>query len=263
MKSIKPVILINNKFVTKSDATISVLSDAFGRGYGVFETLRTFDNKKLFRASEHIDRLFHSAKLIDLKIKYKKPEILKMIEKTIKKSLNQHQRIKIIAIKEGIIMISTKVELDPKIYKGISCKSVMLKRELPEVKSISYLSSYLAHEKAVKGGAYDAILIDEKSEVYEGAYSNIFWFEKDILYTRKGEVLPGITRKAIIEFSPFKVKYKNIKLKDLYKTSEIFLTQSVSGIVPVKKIDGRKIGKGEIGKNTGKIIEIYKKATQK
>ena len=80
-------------------------------------------------------------------------------------------------------------------------------------------------------------LIDKNKEVYEGAYSNMFWFEGNSLCTRKEDVLPGITRKVVLELSPYKIKYKKIKLKDLLKKKEIFITQSVKGIVPIVKID--------------------------
>ena len=144
------------------------------RGHGVFETLRTHGNKKLFRVKDHLSRLFNSAKKIDLKIKYSKKEVLKMLQKVIKKSPHKIQRLKIIAIKEGIIISSVKTRIDPKIYKGVSLMTIQRMRQVPEVKSLSYISSFLSHEEAVKKGYFEALLIDKNKEVYEGAYSNMF-----------------------------------------------------------------------------------------
>lgn len=249
-------ILINNKFVAEKDAKVSILG-SLGRGYGVFETLRTNKEKKILQTKEHIDRLFSSAKKIDLKIKYNKTQLIKMLEKVTKKSSRKIQRIKIMAIEEGIIIFSVPLKIDKKIYEGVSCISVECRRSLPEVKSISYLPSFLSHEKAIKKGCYDAILIDEKDEVYEGAYSNIFWFEGDILCTREKDILPGITRQTILKKSPFKTKFAKITLKNLLKKSEIFLTTSVAGIVPVTKIDNKKIGNGKVGEKTKKMMLIF------
>ncbi len=252
------ITLINNKFVDKKNAKVPLYSDAFMRGHGVFETLRTHGNKKLFRVKDHLSRLFNSAKKIDLKIKYSKKEVLKMLQKVIKKSPHKIQRLKIIAIKEGIIISSVKTRIDPKIYKGVSLMTIQRMRQVPEVKSLSYISSFLSHEEAVKKGYFEALLIDKNKEVYEGAYSNMFWFEGNSLCTREEDVLPGITRKVVLELSPYKIKYKKIKLKDLLKKKEIFITQSVKGIIPIVKIDKKKI---KIGTKTQKIMQLYSAIT--
>lgn len=246
------LILINNKFIPAKQAKISVLSEAFMYGYGVFETLRTF-NKKIVKANEHINRLFNSAKKIELKIKYKKSKILKMLIKIVKKSPYKNQRIKIIAVKEGIIVTSQKLAINKVIYKGVAVKTINIRRSLPEIKSISYLESYFAHQQAVRDGSFEAILTDKKNEIYEGAYSNIFWFEGDTLCTRKDHVLAGITAQTVIKNSPFKIKFKKITLKKLLRCSEIFLTQTTTGIVPITKINNQKIGTGEVGLLTKKL----------
>lgn len=248
-------IIINNKLVDKEHANISVLS-SFGRGYGVFETLRTYD-KKIFQAEEHLKRLFSSAKQIKLNIKYTKPQIHKMLEKISKASPHKTQRIKIITLAEYLIIISTPQKIDKKIYDGVECISIKETRPIPEIKTISYVTSYLAHEKAAKKKKFDAILIDDNEEVYEGAYSNLFWFENETLCTRKDKVLPGITRQTVAKISPFKIKFKTVKLKELLTKKEVFLTTSISGIVPVIKINNSTIGTGKIGEKTLLIIKTF------
>ncbi|MDP2642636.1 MAG: aminotransferase class IV [Candidatus Peregrinibacteria bacterium] len=245
------IILHNNKFVKKAlvDAT-----GPFSRGEGIFETLRVV-NKKAVLLKMHLDRFFYSAKKINLKIKYSREEILKMFERVIKKSPHKAQRVKIIATSSDIIVTSIKTKINKKIYSGISMKSTNLQRSMPEIKSMSHLTSFLAHENAVKAGFFDALLIDDNNEVYEGAYSNIFWFEKDTLCTRKNKVLPGITREIILKNTKFKTKFKTIKLQDLKKQKEIFLTQSITLVVPITKIDTTKINNGKIGDNTKTIMK--------
>ncbi len=245
------IILQNNKFVKKA------LVDAngpFGRGEGIFETLRTH-NKHPSLLELHLNRLFNSAKKINLKIEYDEKEIEKMIKKVTKKSPHKTQRVKIIATSSDLIITSIEAKIDKKIYSGVSIKSINLQRNMPEIKSLSYLPSFLAHENALKEGFFDALLVDDSTDVYEGAYSNIFWFEGDILYTRKDKVLPGTIRETIFKNTKFKIKFKTIKLKDIKKQKEIFLTQSVNLVVPVIKIDQTVINKGRVGVNTKEIIE--------
>ncbi len=256
------IILINNKFTEEKDANVSLLSN-ISRGYGLFETLRTHENKKLFRPKDHLKRILESAKLIDLKIKYSPSKILKMLQEVIAKSPHKIQRIKIMALEKKLVIISTPLKVSKKIYNGVKCKSIKCTRSLPEIKSISYLASFLSHEKAVKEGYFDAILIDENNEVYEGAYSNIFWFEGTYLCTRADKILPGITRKIVLEISPFKIKFKKIKLSQLKKKSEIFLTTSISGIIPVTAIDNTELKRREPGANTKILIQKYHECIKK
>ncbi len=244
------IILQNNKFIKK--APIEAIGPS--KKKGIFETLRTF-NKKPILIELHLKRFFNSAKKINLKIQYSKKEILIMLKKVIKKSQNKTQRIKIVATSNNLIITSKKAKIDKKIYSGVALKSIKLQRKSPRIKSLSYLPSFLAHENAVKKGFFDALLIDDLNEVYEGAYSNIFWFEKNTLCTRKNKVLPGITRGIILKNTKFKIKFKTIKLKDLKKQKEVFLSQSVNLVVPITKIDITKINKGEVGTNTKTIIK--------
>jgi len=258
-------ILFNNKFIKENEAKISMLSESFMHGYGVFETLRTYE-KKIFKLKEHIDRLLKSAKHIELEINFSKKEIIEMTEKISQKSPHKNQKIKIIAIKEGILIQSTKLSYSQKIIeKGVKCKTIKLERSIPEIKSISYIESKLSHKKAKKENYYEAILIGKNKEVYEGAYSNIFWIEKEkekiFLCTRKEGILQGITRQTIIKISPYPIRYKNIKINELLKKPEVFLSQTLKGIVPITQIDKTKIGNGEPGKHTKEIIELFNKKT--
>ncbi len=249
----------NNKLLKEKDAKISVFSD-ITRGYGIFETLRTFENKIILHPQEHINRLLKSAKEIGLSIDYDKKEILRMLEKIAKKSPHKSQRIRIIALPKELFITSEPLKIEKKIYKGVSCKSISCIRHLPEVKSISYLPSFLSNKKAKEQGYFAAILTDKKGEVYECDYSNIFWFEEDILCTRKDKILPGIIRDSILKISPFKIKFKTIKIENLKKKKEIFLSNSPKLIVPITKIDKTKIGDGKPGKNTKTLMKLFQES---
>ncbi|MBI4235718.1 aminotransferase class IV family protein [Candidatus Peregrinibacteria bacterium] len=250
------IFLIDNKFFTEKNAKIPI-TDELLRGYGVFETLKTYE-KKPYQTKEHIKRLFLSAKKINLKINHTEEQIISMIRKVANKSSHKSQRIKVVALKNQLIIISEEQKIDKKIYKnGVHLKSMLGKRELPEIKSISYLLPFLSHENAVRQNAFDALLIDGKKQIYEGAYSNIFWVKNGKLHTRKNGVLPGITAKTVIRISPFKINYKNISLDELKKSEEVFLTSSIFVVVPVIQIDNSKIGNGKPGTMTKQLISAY------
>ncbi len=226
-------ILINDQWMSNEEANINIFSEAVMFGFGLFETLRTYDKKNIPFLNQHISRLLKSAAEIDLPVKYSKNQIKEMVQKMANKSEFNLQRIKIMLIPEKLVINSDEFIIDQNIYNGVKIKTIQQTRSLPHLKSISYLECYYSYKKVTRQGYFDALLIDEKKNIYEGSRSNIFWFEGEILCTRNDKILPGIMRKFIIDNSSFQISYKHIDLKDLLKKDEIFLTNSIVGIVPI------------------------------
>lgn len=252
------LVLINNEWVHESEAMVNLFSDAVMYGAGVFETCRTTPSRQVFKLDEHLDRLIRSAKQIRIPLSYSKTDITAMAEKVATASPSDVQKIKIIATLEDCIIISSELEIDESIYSGVAVKSVIQKRPLPDVKSLSYLECYLAYREAQDAGFFEALLTSLDGEVYEGSRSNLFWFdESGYLWTRKGEVLPGITRQTVMEISPFPVKYGTVELSKLIKKPEVFQTSSTRGIVPIVQLDDHTIGNGEPGPNTQELMKRY------
>jgi len=250
------IVLFNGTVISPHDPIISATSESFTFGFGVFETLRTY-NKVIFKSKEHIERLFRSASLIGFPITVSKKDILDDLEQVVNQSSYSNQRIKITLIKEGIIVTSQELITEPDLEKGVSLLPVIQKRAFSSAKTLAYLDSYVSHQRAQKEGYYDALLTDEEQFVYEGAYSNIFWFEEESLYTRKENVLKGITADIVLNISLFKTGFKTIHLSEILKKDEIFLTQTSAGILPVTQIDNHTIGDGKVGQKTKKIMNEF------
>ena len=248
------IVLHNNKF--RKNAKVSVTGDA-SRGYGVFETLRTYDEKTLPLLKKHIDRLFISAKKIGFKVRYSKSKIAEMVKKVVRKSDHEIQRIKIIALTDDVVITSEEVKKNLNSKNGVPLKSIKMERALPDIKYISYLPSFLAHEWALKDGFYDAILIDNEGRITEGAYCNVFWFEEDKLCTCGEKIFPGMIREIVLEISPYKIVFKSVTLEELKRMKEIFITQSIGLVVPVVRIDSSKIGNGLPGERTKTMIAKF------
>lgn len=250
------LILVNNKFQPAGQTQLPLDLDLL-RGYGVFETLRTYGEREFFLVTKHLARLFTSAKKIGLKIKYNQQQLLTMLRKISQHSPYKEQRIKIVALPKSVLVFSDKIKDCRQIQqKGVKCLSVVCERYLPEVKSISYLPSFLSHRKAEQQGYHEAILTDQQGEVYEGAYSSIFWFTKDNqLCTRPAKILPGLTRQTILRIAPFKINLQSISLANLKLMPEVFLTSSLQGLIPIRQIDRQKIGRP--GPNTRKLQQAF------
>ncbi|PIR54792.1 hypothetical protein COU74_03530 [Candidatus Peregrinibacteria bacterium CG10_big_fil_rev_8_21_14_0_10_36_19] len=249
------IAILNNKEVKEQKAK-NFLKKAAEQN-GLYETLKTI-NKKAPTLKLHLKRLLNSAKAINIKISYKEEELEKMVSKIIEKSKYKSQRIRITVIENHILITSTRFQNKQNITEGVSCISHIAMRENPKIKSTKIQISKNANRKAKKQKSFDAILLDKNQIVYECAYANLFWFEKDTLCTRKSKVLPGITREIILKKSKFPIKFNECTIEELYKKDEVFLSSSLRDITPITKIDNHKIGDGKPGKKTTQLYyEIF------
>ncbi len=266
-------IFINGKFYNKKDATISVFDHGFLYGDGIFETLRAY-NGKVFKIDEHIERLFHSAKLINLKIPLTKPEIKEATYLAIRKNRLNDAYVRItISRGEGklgylskcvpniVIMAKKFIPYQKRMYEdGVSAATYNAERILPEVKSTSCLPLVVARIKTK--GYFEAFLVDSNGNITEGTVSNVFFVKGNILYTPKENILWGVTR-GIIEKTAKKagiqIKEAIINKSSIYSFKECFLANTLVELMPVVKINNKKVGNGLPGPITKRLIGEFKK----
>jgi len=254
------IISINGQITDEKKACISVASESFLFGIAVFETVRTY-NKKVFRLDDHLARLYVSADIIGFKPKWDFKKTYAEVVKAL--ALNKRwkeAKIRVILSKDDLIVMIEKLQEKPeKMYKeGVKCVSFHGKRNLPHAKKLADNFSYVAKHYAESCGAYEAILVDEKTYVRECAYANIFWVNGGELYSTNKEILFGITRETVIELAE-KCHFEGIKFKSLLNADEVFLTQTTSGILPVTEINGQKIGNGKPGPVTKFLMKKLSK----
>ncbi|WP_290596650.1 MULTISPECIES: branched-chain-amino-acid transaminase [unclassified Archaeoglobus] len=280
------LVYLDGEFVPENEAKISVFDHGFLYGDGVFEGIRAY-NGRVFRLKEHIDRLYDSAKAIDLEIPVSKDEFVEIILETLRKNNLRDAYIRPI-VTRGIgdlgldprkcskpsIIVITKPwgKLYGDLYeRGLTAVTVGVRRNSfdalpPNIKSLNYLNNILAKIEANAKGGDEAIFLDRNGYISEGSGDNIF-------IVKNGEVstpptinnLKGITREAVIELIeklgiPF--KETNLGLYDLYTADEVFVTGTAAEIAPIVVIDGRKIGDGKPGKITKMLMDEFRKLTE-
>ncbi|MDP3014321.1 MAG: aminotransferase class IV, partial [Candidatus Subteraquimicrobiales bacterium] len=135
------------------------------------------------------------------------------------------------------------------------------------LKSLNFLPNVLARGKAEEENALEAIFV-KNGKATEGTVSNIFVVKNREIRTPPLEngILPGITRafvlKLIKDLGMFSEE-KSIKKEELLKADEVFLTNSVMEIMPVKTIDGKHMGEKVPGEVTSALMSRYRIAMQK
>jgi branched-chain amino acid aminotransferase len=255
------IVSVNGHITDAQQAHISATSEAFLRGLGVFETLRTY-HKQPFKLREHLGRLYVSADIMGIKSKWKAEDAYKEVMRVVERMPFKEGRIRIVLTPGDLIVYVEALKEKPKAYydKGVELLSYVGQRHFPRAKKLADHLCYEANDYARKRGAYEAVLKDVKGYVHECAYANIFWVENGHLITTNKDILFGITREFVIEIAGG-AHFEALKYRSLLKADEVFITQTSSGILPVVKIDGKKIGSGRPGPVTKKLMKRFKSHT--
>jgi len=286
MLSDELLVYIDGKFVPESEARISVFDHGFLYGDGVFEGIRAY-NGRVFKLKEHLDRLYDSAKAIDLKIPVSKDEFADIILETLRVNKLRDAYIRPIVTRgvgdlgldprkceKPMIIVITREwgKLYGDLYeKGLVAVTVTTRRNAidalpPNIKSLNYLNNILAKIEANAKGGDEAIFLDHNGYVSEGSGENIFVVKNGAISTPPViNNLRGITRAVVVEIiKKLKIPFEetNIGLYDLYTADELFVTGTAAEIAPIVKIDGRIVGDGKPGRITKMLIQEFKKVTQ-
>ncbi len=280
-------VYVNGKYCEKEDARISVFDHGLLYGDGVFEGIRVYAGK-IFRLDEHLERLYESAKAIDLRVGRTITEMRDLVLETVRRNGLADAYIRLLITRgvgdlglnpytcqaSGLIIIVDKIALyPPEMYdKGLAVITVATQRNLPEavnprIKSLNYLNNILAKIEAINAGVEEAIMLNSFGLVSECAGDNIFAVRKGVILTPSISmgVLEGVTRNAVIEMAREKgmeVKQLVMTRHDLFIADECFLTGTAAEIIPVVKVDGRVIGDGKPGPITRDLTETYHRLTR-
>ena len=274
---------INGKYVDESQAAVSILDHGFLYGDGIFEAFRVYDGK-IFQLDDHINRLFDSAKIIDLKMPMDQEAFKKIVIETVRRSefKDCYVRPQVTrgvgtlghdpaSCKQPTVIVY--VTPTPQLKKEKSIRLIVSAYRRPpayilppESKTIQYMNNILAKMEAKKKGADDAILLDARGFVSEGCAWNVFVIKDNHVSTPSitSSILPGITRNVVIRLlneADINVEERDVSLSELFTADEVFGTGSGSGISPVIEINGRVIGSGEPGILTLKLDSMFKEFT--
>jgi branched-chain amino acid aminotransferase len=274
---------INGRYVDESQAAVSILDHGFLYGDGIFEAFRVYDGK-IFQLDAHINRLFDSAKIIDLKIPMDKEAFKKIVIETVRRSefKDCYVRPQVTrgvgtlghdpaSCKQPTVIVY--VTPTPQLKKEKSIRIIVSGYRRPpayilppESKTIQYMNNILAKMEAKQKGADDAILLDARGFVSEGCAWNVFVIKDDHVSSPSitSSILPGITRNVVIRLlneADINVEERDVSLSELFTADEVFGTGSGSGISPVIEINGRVIGSGEPGFLTLKLDSMFKEFT--
>lgn len=276
----KEKIWINGKVKNQEEDKIYCLS-AFHYGTVAFDGILCIQDKKrknncfLFRLSDHLNRIFYSAKVLGLKIPYSKDEFANAIIDLVKsngyasyyirplvfsnnfytnilpKSKEEFVNVVILHKKFNFWKFSIRMKRGLKLIISKKIRNTWIEELTLAKISGKYLNYFLTLHEAKNKGFDEAIILDDEEKVSEASTSNIFIVKGNAIKTPPPKnILPGITRATVIEIAKnmnYDVKEERFSIEELFNADEIFLTNTARGIVSVFQVgDSNKFNKSEV-----------------
>ena len=256
-------IWFNNELVDWSSATVHVLNHGLHYASCVFEGERVYDGN-IFKLSEHTERLFHSAKRMEIKIPYSQSEINQACNQIVSVQNVKNGYVRPVVWRGSEMMAisaqknKTNVAIatwewgsyfDPKLkLKGIKLNISKWKRPNPnsvpwDTKASGlYMICTLSKHEAERQGFADSLMLDHDGNIAEATGANIFFKDKEgSLHTPiPDSFLDGITRRCVIDLAKskkIKVIERKIKPAEMSNFVGCFLTGTAAEITPVSQID--------------------------
>jgi len=267
-------IWFNGEMVPWADAKIHVLSHGLHYGSSVFEGQRIYSGK-IFKLTEHSERLRKSAEILDFEIPFSVAEIDTACNEVMKIQNLTEGYMRPIAWRGseqmGVAAQNNKINLaiaawewgsyfDPaERMKGIRLRMADYCRPDPRTAPSRakaaglYMICTVEKHRAEKEGYADALMLDWRGLVAEATGANVFFIKDGVLHTPTADVfLDGITRRTVIGLAKkrgIEVIERQIKPEEMADFSECFITGSAAEVTPVSEIGDYRFTPGEISKN--------------
>ena len=269
------------------DAKVHVLTHTLHYGLGVFEGVRAYETEEqgaaIFRLQEHTDRLYGSAKILNINIPYTK-EQLNEAHKLVVRENGLHQaylRPMVFLGSEGMGLRAEGLKvhvivaawdwpsyMSPEaLERGIKVRTSSYTRHHPNIAMTkakangNYINSMLALREALECGCEEALMLDVEGFIAEGSGENVFIVKNGIVYTPElSSCLDGITRKTVMQLAEeagYKVIEKRITRDEVYIADEAFFTGTAAEVLPIRELDGRILGSGHRGPVTTLMQSQY------
>ncbi len=226
-----------------------------------------------YRLEEHVERLFDSARIMEMKIPFTEQQIFDAILETLKANGLKAAYIRpLVFIGEGAMGVfpgknPIRVAIatwhwgaylgEEALKKGIRIKTSTFTRHHVNVMMTkakvcgNYVNSVLAKSEALADGYDEGLMLDTAGYVSEGSGENVFIVNKGIVKTPPlTSILAGITRESVITLARdlgYKVVEERFTRDEMYSADEAFFTGTAAELTPIREVDRRQIGKGEAG----------------
>jgi len=276
------------RLVPWEQATVHVLSHALHYGSSVFEGIRVYQTPNGavgFRLTDHVKRLFHSAKIYRMKIPYSREAITAACREVVRENGLKGAYIRPIAFRGyGELGVAGNIDQPASVsiaawewgsYLGegaleqgvdvcVSSWQRVAPNTIPAMAKAggNYLSSQLIGLEAKRLGFVEGIGLSTDGTVSEGAGENLFVVKDGVIYTPgvAHSLLNGITRHTVMTLAKdlgIEVREIAVPREMLYLADELFFTGTATEVAAIRSVDAIQIGNGKRGPITAKLQAAY------
>jgi branched-chain amino acid aminotransferase len=268
------------------EATVHVMSHALHYGSSVFEGIRSYatpEGAAIFRLTDHLKRLYLSAKIYDMEIPYTLDELAEACRAVVKKNDLTAAYLRPVAFRGlGGFGLSAECPIDVAVAtwpmgpylgpealeNGIDACVSSWQRFAPNTIPAgakaggNYLSGQLIAREARRLGFGEGIALASTGLLSEGAGENLFLVFDGALHTTpaSASILTGITRHTLATLARedgIEVIERDLPREYLYLADEILMCGTAAEVTPIRSVDGKKVGSGKAGPITRRLQDLY------
>lgn len=267
-------VYVNGEFFEECKASVSALDRGMLLGEGLFETMRAYGGT-IFMLEKHLQRIAAGMKVLGLKNTPGDDVLSRACRSTLASNYFDDAKVRLTITKGTLTTKQPTVIVTAERYQGydeelyVSGMSAITLHgyrvsgsPIHQFKATSYLPSLIAREKALAAGCHEALFINEKGNIAEGSFTNLFTIEAGVLYTPpiQDGLLPGITRECVLEIAAsvgLAVSEESVSVGRLQSAQEAFLTNSLLEIMPLTRVDQTAIAGAKPGPLTLELRKRY------
>jgi branched-chain amino acid aminotransferase len=268
------------------EATVHVMAHALHYGSSVFEGIRSYvtpQGAAIFRLTDHLKRLYHSAKIYDIVIPYTRDELTAACHDVVKRNGLQQAYLRPVALRGlGGFGLSADCPIDVTIAAwpmgaylgegvleaGIDACVSSWQRFAPNTIPAgakaggNYLNGQLIAREARRLGFGEGIALASTGLLSEGAGENLFLVFDGALHTTPASaaILNGITRHSLMTLARangIEVIERDMPREYLYLADEVFMCGTAAEITPIRSVDGKPVGAAKAGPVTLRMQELF------
>jgi branched-chain amino acid aminotransferase len=276
------MIWLNGRLVAREQAHIDPADRGLLLADGLFETMRAYRGH-VFKLEDHLQRMAAGAVELDIPLPLDLPSIAEAVRETLAANqLSAADAALRVTLTRGpgqrgllppqdplpTLIVSAAAYRAPSAADGfIAVTSRRARRNEKSVtarlKTLCYLDNIIAQTEASAAGADEAIMLNSRDAVACGGRSNLFAVIDGTLRTPAIEegALPGITRGAVLALCKaegINLAETAVSRAELRTASELFVTNSLLEIMPVRRLDGADLPVGPV---TRRLAETYSSLT--
>ncbi len=289
------LVWLNGSFTDEASASISIRDTGFLHAAGVFTTMRAYGGK-VFRLGAHLARLRASCEALFVPLQFKDEVIVGAVATLLERNNLTDARLRLTVTRGSahqdplhgthltptVLLTAGNLEAYPEDYyqRGLTVIALDEQKLNPYDlqaghKTLNYFSRLAALREANRRGAGEALWFNVHNYLQSGSISNVFIVKggeiltpptagemremKEFAYPRSA-TLPGVTRGAVLDIAKdesIPSRPAAITISDLLEADEVFVTNSIMGVMPVCRIERKGIGNEKPGEITRRIMDRY------